>query len=283
MNNFISVDGIHIYVERQGKGARLLMIPGLAAGTWLWTKNVDELSLHFELIMPELRGSGRSDKPDHRYSIACFASDLKSLLEQFDIYKVNILGASLGGFVAQYFAANWPELVNSLVLIGTSLGGENQIGPDGDVLCRTIRPHGRTKHERLESVYSFNFTKEYINKYPEELGNITNWRIQYPQPEFAYYRQLLAGYAYNGLNLVEKIAAPTLICAGKQDPLVPDENAHLLHRKIPHSKLLLFEGKHMFFFEKSRQFNQAIIDFIKNHAHDFKDRKIASYQTNQQF
>ncbi len=264
VKNFVSVDGIRLYVERHGKGAPLLMIPGLGASNWLWSKNRHDLSQHFALLMPELRGSGRSDKPDQFYSIALFAADLKSMLDQFDIYKTNILGASMGGFVAQYFAATWPERVDKLVLVSTSLGGQCQIGPSGEILSRLIRPRGKTKQERLEDAYALNFTKEFRERHPEELERITNWRLQYPQPEPIYYRQLLAGNAYDGAALAEKITAPTLICAAASDSLVPVENMYHLQKKIPHAKTTAFEGRHIFFFEHSRRFNQAVVEFLNN-------------------
>jgi len=262
MNNYIAVDDVRLHVERHGNGEPLLMIPGLGAGNWLWSKNVAALSKHFTLIMPELRGSGRSDKPDQIYKIALFAADLKVVLDQLDIRQAHLLGASLGGFVAQYFSAQWPERVARLILVSTSLGGQCQIGPDGETLSRVIRPRGKTSRERLENAYALNFTEDFMRKHPEELEHITAWRTQYPQPEHIYYRQLLAGNAYDGAQLAEKISAPTLICAGKDDPLVPVQNAQALQKKIPQARLALFEGKHIFFFEQSRKFNQAVIEFL---------------------
>jgi pimeloyl-ACP methyl ester carboxylesterase len=147
-------------------------------------------------------------------------------------------------------------------LVSTSLGGQCQIGPDGEILSRIIRPRGKTRRERLEDAYAFNFTEAFMRRHSEELERITEWREQYPQPEHIYYRQLLAGNAYDGARLAEKIIAPALICAGKDDPLVPVENADALQRKIPQVQVLLFEGKHLFFFEQSRKFNQTIIDFL---------------------
>jgi pimeloyl-ACP methyl ester carboxylesterase len=261
MSHLVAVNGIRLYVERHGHGEPLLMIPGLGAGTWLWSKNISPLSKHFALILPELRGSGRSDKPDQLYTTALFAADLKSVFDQLRIHQAHLLGASMGGFVAQYFAAVWPERVAKLILVSTSLGGQCQIGPDGGILSRIIRPRGKTRRERLEEAYALNFTEEFLRRHPEELELITAWREQYPQPEHIYYRQLLAGNAYDGSH-AEKIAAPTLICAGKDDPLVPVENAEALQKKIAPAKLAFFEGRHLFFFEQSRKFNQAIIDFL---------------------
>ncbi|MDZ7360309.1 MAG: alpha/beta hydrolase [candidate division KSB1 bacterium] len=258
----MSVDGVRLFVERHGRGEPVLMIPGLGAGNWLWAKNIHALAKHFSLIMPELRGSGRSDKPDQLYKVALFAADVKAVLDQLDIGQAHVLGASLGGFVAQYFAATWPERVNKLVLVSTSLGGQSQLGPDGDILSRIIRPRGKTSRERLENAYAFHFTEEFRQQHPEELERITAWRTQHPQPEHIYYRQLLAGNAYDGEKLAEKIIAPTLICAGQDDPLVPPQNAHALQKKIPQARLAFFAGRHIFFFEQSRKFNQTVIEFL---------------------
>jgi pimeloyl-ACP methyl ester carboxylesterase len=269
-NNFVSIEGIRLYVERHGNGEPLLLIPGLGAGNWLWSKNIHHLSKSFSLIMPELRGSGRSDKPDQIYKVALFAADLKAVLNHFNIQCAHILGASLGGFVAQYFAATWPEHVSKLVLVSTSLGGQCQMGPDGDILSRIIRPRGKTQLERLEDAYALNFTDDFQRRHPEALERITEWRTQHPQPEHIYYRQLLAGNAYDGAKLAEKIVAPTLICAGKDDPLVPAQNASALQKKIPQATVKLFDGKHIFFFEQSRKFNQAVIEFLSDQRETIK-------------
>ncbi|MFQ5651700.1 MAG: alpha/beta fold hydrolase [bacterium] len=273
---WVNVDGVRIYVERKGSGAPLLLIPGLGAGTWLWRRSAAALAREFKLIMPELRGSGRSDKPDHRYSIALFAADLVGLLTEMGISKAHLLGVSMGGFVAQYLAAKYPEKVISLILAATSPGGDEAIGPDGDVLSRTIRPRGKTRKERLEDGYAFNFTPEFIRRNPEQLERITAWRTQYPQAEFAYYRQLLAGNAYDGTGVARDISVPTLICAGKEDPLVPLDDVFLLQEKIPHAALKIFEGKHLFFFEHYREFNREILDFLKKVRADREDETVNS-------
>lgn len=275
MDNLLTVDSIGLHVERCGKGEPLLLVPGLGAGTWLWSKNVEALSKHFHLIMPELRGSGRSDKPDSPYSIALFASDLKAVLDQLDIYKTNVLGVSMGGLIAQYFAATWPDRLQGLVLAATSLGGQSQKGPDGSVLCRLIRPRGRTRKERLEDAYQLNFTREFIENHQADLDKITEWRTLHPQPEFAYYRQLLAGNAYDGAALAGKIVAPTLIFAGTDDQLVPPDDVRAVHKKIARSELVLVEGKHLFLFEQHEKFNDAVIRFFKQTAIGQKTRTVS--------
>ncbi len=264
MDNLVTLeDGARLYVEIIGAGKPLLLIPGLGTGNWLWSRSSNELAGKFRLIMPELRGSGRSDKPDHPYSVEMFAADMKALLDILDVRKAGVLGASLGGLVAQYLAATWRERVEKLILVATAIGGPNQTGPKGEILNRMIKPRGRSRKERLEDAYDLSFTAEFMRQQPQELDRITDWRLTHPQPEFAYYRQLLAGNAYNGENVIAKISAPTLIMAGEQDQLVPIDDVRNLQRNLPSARLVTFPGKHLFFYEQNQKFNQVIIDFLE--------------------
>jgi len=263
MNFIVMDDGTKLYVEMSGKGPPLLMIPGLGAGNWIWEKSKETLSAKFTLIMPELRGSGRSDKPDHHYSIRLFASDLMTVLKRLEVNQFHLLGVSMGGFIAQQIAATLTQQVQSVIIACSPLGSENQTGPDGETLCRMIRPRGKNRRERLENSYALNFTKAFMENHAEELEKITQWRIHYPQPEFAYYRQLLAGNAFGGEKYAKRMTAPTLICTGKDDSVVPLEDVHALKKKIQHARFVEFEGRHMFFFENSEEFNRTVLDFLQ--------------------
>lgn len=256
-------DGVKLFVEQAGSGPPLLMIPGLGAGNWLWWHSKDALAQRFSLIMPELRGSGRSDKPDQTYSVELFASDLFSVLQHLDVRQTHVLGVSMGGLVAQYFAATWPERVRKLILTSTTIGGPEQIGPDGDVLSRLVKPRGRTRKERLENAYDLNFTLEFMQQHRDELDRITEWRLSFPQPEYAYYRQLLAGHAFDGMRHAHEITAETLIMASVDDQVIPMGDVEKLRENLPRARLATFHGKHLFFFEQPEAFNKAVIRFLQ--------------------
>ncbi len=255
------VNGIRLFVEEYGSGDPVLMIPGLGAGSWLWQKSL-KLGEAFSLIMPHLRGSGRTEKPDHKYSIEQFSDDLNELVNLMGISIFHIIGVSMGGFVAQSFASQWPEKVQSLTLVCTSAGGENQAGPDGETLSRMIRLRGKTRSERLMDAYKLNFSEMYMQNHPEDIEAITRWRIKYPQPEFAYYRQLLAGNGYSGGDFSKLSQIPTLIMGGKEDTMVPSVDVQKLHRLIGGSNKIMMDGKHMFFMEHADKFNRKLTEFF---------------------
>jgi pimeloyl-ACP methyl ester carboxylesterase len=261
---FFEINGIKIYSEFIGEGEPLLMIPGLGAGNWLWKKNYRSLSKNYRLIMPEIRGSGRTDKPDEKYSIKMFAEDINNLLEKLSISKTHVLGASMGGFIGQYFASHWPDKTVSLILTCTTLGGQDQIGPSGDAFLCLVKPQGKTRKDRLEYSYSFSFSDEFKQNHRDELEYITSWRIENPQPEYAYYRQFFAGNNFEGKKYAKRIIAPTLICSGRDDKLVEIENAYELEKYIENSKVEVFEGKHLFFYEHYNLFNRTVLDFLES-------------------
>jgi pimeloyl-ACP methyl ester carboxylesterase len=260
---YVTLNGIRLCVERAGSGTPLVLIPGLGAGNWLWHGSADRLARHFSLVMPELRGSARSDKPDESYTIEQFAQDVLGVLDHYDIEHTHVLGASMGGFVAQCLAARAPARVRRLVLVATSLGGQRQIGPPGETLARTIRPRGRTRRERFEDGYDLGFTPRYRESNGDRLQQISDWRLAYPQPEWAYYRQVLAGWAYDGVALAESIVAPTLICAATADPVVPIANAHALRAQLRDARVAEFAGRHLFFLEHPTKFCQTVGDFLR--------------------
>jgi pimeloyl-ACP methyl ester carboxylesterase len=258
-----AADGTRLWVERCGAGAPLVLVPGLGAGNWLWQGLLPRLARHCELIMPELRGSGRSDKPDARYSVEKFSSDILAVLDALGIQQCDLVGASLGGYVAQCFAACWPARVRKLVLVATSLGGSAQTGPAGDVLARLIRPHGRNRRERLEDAYALGFSDAFRRTHRDVLDRITDWRLAHPQPEFAYYRQLLAGNAWEGELLAPRIPAPALVCAGQDDPVVPLHDARALAAALRDATLVVVPGRHLFLIEHAAELAQSIASFFE--------------------
>ncbi|MEO8803656.1 MAG: alpha/beta hydrolase, partial [Rudaea sp.] len=112
----IEVDSTELYYECAGSGPPLLLIHGLGSSGDDWAFQLDDFSREHTLILPDLRGSGRSAKPHGPYTIIQFASDLWALLDALSIEHVDIVGFSLGGAVAQEMALIRPTHVRRMVL-----------------------------------------------------------------------------------------------------------------------------------------------------------------------
>ena len=102
-------EGCSLHYEEYGRGAPLVLVHGLGSSCQDWEMQIPELAADYHLILLDLRGHGRSDKPRERYSIAGFSADLMALLEHLNTGPVHFVGLSMGGMVGFQFAVDHPE------------------------------------------------------------------------------------------------------------------------------------------------------------------------------
>ncbi len=108
-------DGLTLHYRLHGAGPPLLLIHGLGSSGDDWAFQLGALGAARTLILPDLRGSGLSDKPRGPYAIATFAADLWALLDALAIGSCDLLGFSLGGAVALEMALTQPARVRRLI------------------------------------------------------------------------------------------------------------------------------------------------------------------------
>jgi pimeloyl-ACP methyl ester carboxylesterase len=260
----IAANGIEFYYEIHGSGPTLVLLEGLGYASWMWNRQVKELAEHFTVVLFDNRGVGYTDKPETEYSIQLFAEDTAEVLRALNIEKAHILGVSMGGFIAQEFAINYPEMVDSLILCCTSFGGPNSIPIPQETLDIMMQGGGRDGSiEKARYAISTALNLESVPKHQDIIDFIREQQLKNPQPKHAYQRQLYAGASFNSETRVHSIWAKTLILAGRGDRVVPCENARLLHEKIPNSREIIIEGTgHLFFMEKPEVTNRFIINFL---------------------
>src|SRR5258706_7248086 len=127
----VEIDGIHIYYELYGQGDPLVLVAGTGISLAPWRVfQVPEFSKHYQVLIYDHRGLGRSDKPDAPYSTRGFAEDCAALMDALGIGRAHILGHSMGGRVAQWLAVDPPGKVRSLVLSGTGSGKKRDAPKD---------------------------------------------------------------------------------------------------------------------------------------------------------
>ena len=235
-----------------GRGPALLLIHGIGDNSDSWRPVLDELALDHRVIVPDLLGHGRSEKPRADYSIAAYANGMRDLLTVLDVDRVTVVGHSLGGGVAAQFAYQFPERCERLVLVGC--GG---IGRTVSPLLRLaaipcveiIMPFfalppiraGNRAVGRLLSSFGRGLGRdvEEIISVVDALPNTT--------ARWALLRTLRAGVDWRGQSITMLDRAyladgvPTLIVWGEEDAIIPVEHARLAHAALPGSRLEIFE------------------------------------------
>ena len=244
----------------QGEGPPLLLINGLGFGRWGWFKQVPAFSRHFRTITFDVRGERglRNGVPD-------LADEVVSLLDHLGVRKTHVLGASLGGFVAQELALARPDLVGRLVLVCTSYGGG---GPEAISLGALGRMFGwgafgpeAAARRGLEAATS----RAYRARHAEEFEGIVARRLAESPPLAAYYAQAMAGARFDVSGEVGRITSPALVIRGSEDRYVPPANARALAEAIPGARLRVFEDAgHLVFIERSADVNREVVRFLES-------------------
>jgi pimeloyl-ACP methyl ester carboxylesterase len=259
----IKANGIELYYETHGSGEPVVLIGGLGADIFLWFRQTPEVSKYFKVIVFDNRGAGESDKPEMSYTISMFAADTAGLLEALGIPRAHVIGASLGGFIAQEFALAYPGMLDRLVLASTSFGGPHSAPTPPETLAAMLNRTGNPETDIRNSFKLFT-SEAWQQAHPELVDEYVTWRVAHPQPGAAYMRQAAASLGFNAEGRVPQISAPTLIAHAENDRVVPVENAHLLAKAIPNAKLVIFPNAgHAFTIELAQEFNQMVVEFLK--------------------
>ena len=260
----VKVKGVELYYEEHGRGEPLVLVPGFGTGLWIWYRQVPAFAERFRTIIFDPRGVARSEAPDAPFTMRDLGEDLAALLEELQIEKAHVLGASFGGFVAQEFALAHPERTRSLVLCCTSYGGSGHVPPAPETLAAIASTKGLNTEERVRENLLLAFSPRFVERQAEEVERVISLRAENDVPEYAYLRQLQAAVAFDAAARVGRITAPTLVITGDADAIVPHENSLNLAAAIPGSTLRVVEGgSHTFFIERPEEFNRAVFEFIE--------------------
>jgi pimeloyl-ACP methyl ester carboxylesterase len=258
------VNGCKLYYEIHGQGDPLVLIMGLRRNAEWWYRQIPALAEHFRVIAFDNRGAGRSDKPVMEYSIRLFADDTAGLMETLDLQDAFVLGISMGGYIAQELALNYPEKVRRLVLGCTGCGGGRVVRMSAERMEKFTANAGLNPSEILQKNMDIYFSDDFVAMNPEKIEEFIQISLRHHQSADAFERQFDACLRHDTADRLSRIAIPTLILTGDDDPLVPPANSHILKELIPGADLAVFPGgRHCFFIEQAEQFNQQVIDFFK--------------------
>lgn len=238
----VTANGISTHYRDDGAEKPVLFIQGLGVDHRGWSAVTRPLSEHFRCISYDNRDVGRSALVDAPYDVLDMTADAIGLLDALGIAQADIVGASMGGVIAQEIAIDHPERVGKLVLVTTYTSGDprgSAIFESQALLRRTL---SREEYCRATfwSVYShedYRRTDGFIDTMISRTASNDLW-----QPQEAYERHVRAVTGANTEGRLQKIAAPTLILAGAEDILTPTRFSETLARDIPHNRLQVVPG-----------------------------------------
>lgn len=261
------INRIRMHYEVAGHGDAVLMINGLAAPAAHWALQVKALAPHYQVVTFDNRGVGETDlPPEPVYTMAQLADDAAALLRHLRIARAHVLGASMGGAVAQELALRHPRLVRSLVLACAWVRGDARFLHTIEAwMALAYRIPVEERYRYL--IYPWVFSPPFFEK-KENIETAFQRALAYPHQTKAeaIERQGHGILAWNGTRLkrLGGIKAPTLVLVGKDDILTPPPFARALARQIRRARLGVLPGGHGFFIEQAEVFNRTVLRFLRS-------------------
>ncbi|WP_313092505.1 alpha/beta fold hydrolase [Chryseobacterium flavum] len=265
---FINVKGNSFAYRILGKegGIPLVMLPGLGGSMDDWDPAItDGLAQKYKVIIFDNRGVA-SSKGTTPNSIQEMADDAVDFIQALNLNKVNIMGFSMGGFVAQRVVLTHPSLINKVILTGTGPKGAIGLSDLPGIIAGTagLSPE--------ESFLKFGFTQS-----AESIaaGKAAYTRIQrrttdrdLPLTDASSGAQLTAVLNWaqpdaNALTELKNIKNPVLIVHGENDLPVSVQNAKNMAQNLEHAELLIFpDSGHASFFQNHEKFVAKATEFL---------------------
>lgn len=260
-------NGLNFVLERRGSGEPLLFIGGTGWDLRDRPNPLDgPLAKHFEVILFDQRGMGRSDKPECDYSMADYAEDAAGILDALGIPSAHVVGFSFGGMVAQELAIRHPQKVRRLVLAGTTSGGA---GGSSYPIHEFLDLEPETRARRGLEVMDNTFTPEWQAANPAEAARLIRERMilaarraDEPGLEEGKRRQLMARAQHDCFDRLHCIGAPTLVIAGERDGQAPVELARNLADGIAGAQMVVVPGAHHTLLGGSPHAYDAMLAFL---------------------
>jgi 3-oxoadipate enol-lactonase len=258
------VNSIRMSYSDRGRGREmaLLLVHGFPLDRRLWTAQASAFATMTRVIMPDLRGHGRSQIVPGPFTMEQHADDLVALLDHLKIQRAVVVGLSMGGYIAFALWRRYPERIQGLILADT------RAEPDS-VSARGGRDAAIT---RVQQIGAAAYADEML---PRLLApdNLADMRIA------GVARKMMAEQPVEGIlgalgglrdrvdsrATLPTITVPTLVIAGDADVITPPDDAQALAAAIPGARLaVILRAGHLSPLENPRAFNTAVRTFLRS-------------------
>jgi len=272
---FAEVNNIKICYKSQGEGFPTFLLHGFGSKKEGFMAQIPDLSKYFRVISIDLRGSGKSSRPNYHYTMDMFADDVKGLMDYLSIKKINLIAHSFGGMIAQNFVVKYPESVNKLVLINSLPKIPDGYDPE-PYIQRRIKGLELRKKDPVKAFWEstqFGFYHKFREKMldnPKEkfhglwsVEDLIDYYTRDPPTPHDIRNISYSFKTHNSFSNLHKIKQETLLLTASHDVLVPKERMMEIHNLIPNSTLKVIEkAGHESHKSNAPEVNRTIIEFL---------------------
>jgi 3-oxoadipate enol-lactonase len=251
---YLNTNGLDLFYELHGRGEPLLLLHGFGGtGQSDWWHQIPVFSERFRLIVPDLRGHGRTDHPETITGPGFFdvvTSDAVSLLSHLNLGPAHVCGFSMGAAVASWIYFADPSSVRSLILVSGAARINRELAPSLFALWE-----GLAQPDTVDPGWA---------RVLARLHGEDRWRILLRNYGAAVIPRVEADEE-TVYSRIGEIACPTLVVQGSEDTLSPPVLSKELHVGILGSELVIMESDHWVQGRQPEQFNATVLGFLERH------------------
>ena len=266
---FAQTNNIQTFYEIHGEGPPLVLIHGGLVDHQMWQPQVEPFSKKYRVITYDIRGHGQTGGSKKRpYSVQLLAEDLRALLEQLQVDKPVVCGLSLGGIVAQAYAASYPADIAALILCDTAVSATLTSSDKIQtyLIGWRLAPSVRIMGARRFTDYAFGLAKlmrgeTWFGQNAEAQTYVQEAMRAFDTAEMSKIYDLLVRFRTPEL---EKIKVSTLIINGEHESPNVFRHAEYLQKHISNTQVSTISGAgHLSNMENPEAFNERILSFLK--------------------
>lgn len=261
---FIDTDGVRLRASVRGAGPPLLLITGLGASLDLGVPFERELAARgFQVVSFDAPGAGQSSAYRRPRRMPGIARTVERMLDALGYRRIDALGVSLGGVIAQQLAHQAPHRVRRLILAATGPGlGGVPGSPSALLPLATPRRYYQPDYYRRIAGRVYGGAARHD---PDALLHGSPARFIDRPTLWGYLGQIYAITGWTSIPWLRTLPHPTLVLAGDDDPIVPLVNGRILAWCIPGAQLrVIAGGGHLFLLERPAEAAALVTDFLRH-------------------
>lgn len=257
----LSLDGTTMDYIRFGTGKKkLIMLPGLGDGLRSIRGTALPMAMMYRIFAKDFTvyAFSRKNALPEGCTTQDMARDLKNAIELLGIQKAHIFGVSMGGMIAQHFAADYPELVDKLILAVTS-PRPNPVLEEAItewIHCVKADDHTALMDSNVRRIYSEGYYRK--NKWLVPImGKLTK-----PTSYDRFLVQTQACLTHDAFDRLSAIQARTLVIGGEQDHCLGGQASREIAVQIPNAELKMYPLWGHGLYEEAPDFNHTLLKFL---------------------
>ncbi|MBX3709413.1 MAG: alpha/beta fold hydrolase [Gammaproteobacteria bacterium] len=259
----LKINDITMYYEVHGEGEPIVLVSGFGADHTIWYEVVDRLKNTYQVILLDNRGIGQTDVPAGAYSIEQMANDVIALCTHIGIRQAHFIGNSMGGYIVQMLAYQYPERVKSVVISNSATTAQYCFNLYLAAQLELIKANAPLI-SLIKVSCSWIFSYQFLSQ-PGVLDKLIQQNLENPYPlgVTGYEGQYAALKQFDSREWVEKINVPTMIIGADQDLIFNEKSTQSLANLIPGATYFCFANcGHLPFIEYPEKFVNLIQEYI---------------------